>query len=240
MAKIFLTFLLAAGTGLPARAAEGAKFPGEAKASPKKQTVKVNEEQKVLYALGVVLGRNVAGFALKDEEMKFVLAGLHDGIRNKKLQLDMATYGPRIHEMQLARQSAAARIEKDKSKAFLEKASKEKGAQTSPFGLIYTEVQAGTGASPTAADTVRVHFKGALMDGTIFDDSIKRGKPAEFSLGAVIPCWKEGIAKMKVGGKAKFVCQSSSGYGDEGKPPYIPPGATLVYDVELIEISAKK
>ncbi len=234
MKTYFMTAAIVLGLGLNAPAAEPAKAPA------KTQTVKVTEEQKVLYALGVVLGRNVAGFDLKDEEMKFVLAGLHDGIRNKKLQVDMSVYGPKIHEMQLARQSSTAEAEKAKARAFLEKAAKEKGAQTSPFGLIYTELKEGSGASPSPADTVKVHFKGALADGTVFDDSNKRGKPADFPLGTVIPCWKEGISKMKVGGKAKFVCPSTIGYGDEGKPPFIPPGAALVYEVSLLEIVGKR
>ncbi len=102
-------------------------------------------------------------------------------------------------------------------------------------GLIYAEVAAGGGASPKANDKVRVHYRGTLVDGTEFDSSLKRGQPAEFPLGGVIPCWTEGLQKMKVGGKARLVCPSDIAYGDQGRPS-IPPGATLIFEVELLAI----
>ena len=108
-----------------------------------------------------------------------------------------------------------------------------------PSGMVYKENAAGTGKSPAASDTVKVHYRGTLTNGTEFDSSYKRGEPAEFPLNGVIPCWTEGVAKMKVGGKAKLVCPSAIAYGDRGSPPKIPGGATLVFEVELIEIVKK-
>lgn len=114
-------------------------------------------------------------------------------------------------------------------------AAKEPGAVVTSTGLVYRSLTEGKGASPAAADRVKVHYKGTLPDGTEFDSSYARNAPAEFPLNRVIPCWTEGVQKMKVGGKAKLVCPSDLAYGDRGRPS-IPPGATLVFEVELLEI----
>jgi len=97
-------------------------------------------------------------------------------------------------------------------------------------------VKAGTGAVPKATDKVKVHYRGALTDGTVFDSSIERGEPVTFPLNGVIPCWTQGLQLMKEGGKARLVCPSVLAYGDEGRPPKIKGGATLVFDVELLSI----
>ncbi|MEO1086409.1 MAG: FKBP-type peptidyl-prolyl cis-trans isomerase, partial [Acidobacteriota bacterium] len=102
-------------------------------------------------------------------------------------------------------------------------------------GLIYTELAAGTGASPTATDRVKVHYHGTLRDGTVFDSSRDRGEPVTFGLNEVIKCWTEGVAKMKVGGKAELVCPSTIAYGERAAGQ-IPPNAALVFEVELLEI----
>ena len=122
------------------------------------------------------------------------------------------------------------------SVAYLEKAAAEPGATKTPSGLVYRELRPGTGASPTAADTVKVHYRGTLIDGAEFDSSYKRNEPAEFPLNRVIPCWTEGVQKMKVGGKSQLVCPSRLAYGDEGSPPAIPGRATLIFEIELLGI----
>ena len=104
--------------------------------------------------------------------------------------------------------------------------------------MIYTEIKAGTGAQPNAASFVKVNYVGTFIDGKEFDSSVKRGQPVEFPLGQVIPCWTEGVGMMKVGGKARLVCPSEIAYGDRGRPPIIPGGATLVFEVELLEVKA--
>jgi len=121
----------------------------------------------------------------------------------------------------------------------LEAAAKEAGAEKLESGLVFKDVTPGTGASPVAADTVKVNYRGTLIDGTEFDSSYKRNQPAEFPLGGVIKCWTEGVQKMKVGGKARLVCPSAIAYGDGGHPPTIPGGATLIFEVELLEIKGK-
>ena len=115
-------------------------------------------------------------------------------------------------------------------------AAKEKGAAVTPSGLVYRSLTDGSGASPTAADTVKVHYRGTLADGTEFDSSYKRNAPAQFPLGGVIPCWTEGVQRMKVGGKAKLTCPAAIAYGARGAGGVIPPNATLQFEVELLEI----
>ena len=112
--------------------------------------------------------------------------------------------------------------------------------ETPPSGLAYESVKDGTGASPAATDTVKVHYRGTLPEGgKEFDSSYKRGEPAEFPLNRVIPCWTEGLQKMKVGGKAKLTCPPAIAYGARGAGGVIPPNATLNFEVELLGIQGK-
>jgi FKBP-type peptidyl-prolyl cis-trans isomerase FkpA len=103
-------------------------------------------------------------------------------------------------------------------------------------GLEYTELELGTGKSPNRNNVVEVHYHGTLEDGKVFDSSVDRGTPASFPLSRVIPCWTEGVAKMRVGGKSRLVCPPKIAYGARGYPPLIPPNATLTFEVELLGI----
>jgi FKBP-type peptidyl-prolyl cis-trans isomerase len=150
--------------------------------------------------------------------------------------VDVGQYSPQVKQLAQNRAASAAEIEKKEAVSFLEKIGKEKGAEKSASGLIYIPVQAGSGAAPKATDTVKVHYKGTLRDGSVFDSSIERGQPASFPLNRVVPCWTEGLQKMKVGGKAKLACPSNLAYGDRGAPPKIKPGAALLFEVELLSI----
>ena len=109
-------------------------------------------------------------------------------------------------------------------------------SHTSPSGLVMTTLVEGTGPSPTSDDVVEVHYHGTFEDGRVFDSSVERGQPARFPLNRVIPCWTEGVARMKVGGKAKLVCPPEIAYGARGAPGRIPPNSTLSFEVELIGI----
>ena len=126
--------------------------------------------------------------------------------------------------------------QKDAGAAFLAETAKKPGVQKTASGLLYEIVKAGDGPKPAATDLVKVHYKGTLIDGKEFDSSYKRDMPAEFPLNGVIPCWTEGLQLMKPGGKATLYCPSDIAYGERGFPPVIPPGATLVFDVELISV----
>jgi FKBP-type peptidyl-prolyl cis-trans isomerase FkpA len=194
------------------------------------------DADKTLYALGVTLGGNIAPYGLSAEEMEFVKRGFGDAALGVKAEVDMQTFGPKIRDMMQAHMAKKSEGEKARSKEYLDKAAKETGAQVAPSGLIYIETQKGTGPSPTPADTVKVHYRGTFTDGKEFDSSYSRNQPAEFKLNGVVACWTEGLQKMAAGGKAKLVCPSDIAYGDQGRPPTIPGGATLVFEVELLEV----
>ncbi|HEX3140317.1 MAG TPA: FKBP-type peptidyl-prolyl cis-trans isomerase [Rhizobacter sp.] len=120
-------------------------------------------------------------------------------------------------------------------------AAKEAGAVVTASGLVYRSLKDGKGASPSATDTVKVHYRGTFLDGKEFDSSYKRGQPIEFPLNGVIKCWTEGVQKMKIGGKAKLTCPPSIAYGERGAGGgIIPPNATLQFEVELIDIAPKR
>ena len=109
---------------------------------------------------------------------------------------------------------------------------------TLPSGVIFESVQAGSGASPKATDTVKVHYRGTLTDGKEFDSSYKRGQPASFPLNRVIPCWTEAVQLMKPGGKARVTCPPKTAYGERGAGSAVPPNATLIFDIELLSINS--
>jgi FKBP-type peptidyl-prolyl cis-trans isomerase FkpA len=194
------------------------------------------DEQKTLYTLGLVLSQNLAVFHLTDAELDLLKQGLTDGVLGKEKKVDVQVYAPKIQELQKSRAAVGAAGEKKAGLAFLDKAASEKGAHKTPSGLVITTIKPGTGESPKPTDKVKVHYQGTLTDGTVFDSSVQRGQPATFPLNGVIPCWTEGVQQMKVGGKSKLVCPSELAYGDRGAPPKIKPGATLVFEVELLEI----
>ncbi|MDD3935623.1 FKBP-type peptidyl-prolyl cis-trans isomerase [Rhodoferax sp.] len=123
--------------------------------------------------------------------------------------------------------------------ATLAASAKEAGAVVTGSGLVYKSVKDGTGASPRASDTVKVNYRGTFPDGKEFDSSYKRNKAIEFPLDKVIPCWTEGVQRMKVGGKAKLTCPASIAYGSRGAGGVIPPNATLLFEVELLAINSQ-
>ena len=112
-------------------------------------------------------------------------------------------------------------------------------AVTTASGLVYVSLKDGSGASPAATDKVKVHYRGTFTDGKEFDSSYKRGEPTEFPLNRVIPCWTEGVQRMKVGGKASLTCPPAIAYGERGAGGVIPPNATLVFEIELLAINGR-
>ena len=195
------------------------------------------EDQKTLYAIGLVVAQNLSQLGLSAEELEIVERGIADSVLGRTPKVDLQTYGPKLGAFVQARASAQAQVEKGKSAEFVQAAAAETGAETTDSGLVYREIKAGDGANPTATDTVKVHYHGTLRDGSVFDSSVDRGEPVQFGLNQVIPCWTEGVQKMKVGGKSRLVCPSAIAYGDQGRPG-IPPGAVLNFEVELLEIVA--
>ena len=194
------------------------------------------DDQKAFYALGVGLSKQLMQLQpLTPGEVEMINAGLGDALNGKPAKADPEQFGPKIREIAQARMKVAGEAEKKKGVEFLDKASKEKGAKKTESGLVYSETTAGTGDQPKASDTVKVNYRGTLIDGTEFDSSYKRNQPAMFPLSGVIKCWTEGLQLMKVGGKSKLVCPSDIAYGDRGNEA-IPGGAALIFEVELLEI----
>ena len=224
---MFAVMLVVAGCQTPSNSGGGAG----AGANPQ------TEDQKTLYALGLSIGRSISVFNLTPEELQYVQAGITSQVKGEEPKVKLEEYGPKFQQLAQTRSQAKAVEEKKKAQAFLDQAAKEQGVEKLPSGLVYKELQAGTGESPKATDFVKVHYKGTLTDGKEFDSSYKRNEPTQFPLNGVIPCWTEGVQKMKVGGKARLVCPSEIAYGDRGAPPNIPGGAVLVFEVELLEIS---
>ena len=198
------------------------------------------EDQKTLYTLGIAISRSLETFHLTEAELEAVTAGMTDGVLHRDPKIDVNQYGPKLQAFQQARAASGAADEKKAAQAFLDKAASEKSATKTPSGLIITTIKPGTGPSPKATDTVKVHYHGTLTDGTVFDSSVDRKEPATFPLNGVIPCWTEGLQLMKVGGKSRLVCPSNLAYGDRGAAGgKIKPGAALVFDVELLDIVKK-
>jgi FKBP-type peptidyl-prolyl cis-trans isomerase FkpA len=207
--------------------------------APLAASAQKTEEEKTLYAIGYILGERIHQLQLSKALLKLVDQGYNDGKTGTKAKIDPHERQQQISEFAQKRQKEVAAKtvgpEKQKGKAFADKAAKEQGAQRLPSGVVFRTVKPGTGPTPKETDKVKVNYEGKLVDGTVFDSSYKRGQPAEFPLNGVIKCWTEGVGKMKVGEEAQLVCPSDTAYGDMGRPS-IPPGATLVFKVELLGI----
>lgn len=194
-----------------------------------------NDDEKVLYAIGLALSQRLADYGLTEADLSHIQSGLADGVLGRTPKYDLEEWGPKIDAMLEARRGAFVAKEKAAGDAFLAEAAKQPGAVKTDSGLIYVEAEVGTGAQPTETDTVKIHYTGRFRDGRVFDSS-KEGEPATFPLGGVIPCFREGLSRMKVGGKAKLICPSELAYGEQGMPPFIPPSAVLTFEVELLDI----
>ena len=194
------------------------------------------DEEKTLYYLGKLLSRNISVFYLTPAELEIVKQGLTDAIVGNPLDFDSKIYSEKIQQLGEARKKVQDEKKASIGKEFLDKAAMEKGAVKTESGLVYLSLNEGTGATPNTTDTVKVNYRGTLMDGKEFDSSYKREEPIEFKLDSVIKCWTEGVQKIKVGGKAKLVCPASIAYGRQGAGGIIPPDATLIFEIELLDI----
>jgi FKBP-type peptidyl-prolyl cis-trans isomerase FkpA len=193
------------------------------------------EEQKTLYAVGEIVGRQLGVLNLTPAELEYVKMGLGDVVAGNKPLVDVEAYREQIQKFALDRRNAEGERLAALSKAYTDKAAKEKGAVKTPSGIVYIPLKEGTGAKPTATDKVQVNYRGTLVDGREFDSSYAAGHPAEFPLNGVIKCWTEGLQMMKVGGKARLICPPDLAYGERGSG-MIPANSTLVFDVELLDI----
>lgn len=221
----------------PAAAKPAAPKAAGAAAAPKAQPVaEMSDDQKTIYALGLLVQRSLKTFDFDAAELEVLKRAITDAAAGTPA-LTLDEWGPRVQPFAQARGLRAAEKEKVASAAYLTTAAAATGAVRTDTGLVYTELTAGTGQAPAATDVVRVHYRGTLRDGTEFDSSYARNEPTEFPLNRVIPCWTQGVQRMKVGGKARLVCPADLAYGENGNQD-IPGGAALVFEVELLAVVA--
>lgn len=200
------------------------------------QSTPKTDDEKAFYSIGTgMAGQFQSLKPISDRELDLLMQGFRDALAGKTLAVEQQEGARVVQAMVSKRQAKALALEKTASAEFVAAETKKSGAKATESGLIYREIKAGNGASPNPADRVRVHYHGTLRDGSVFDSSVDRGQPAEFPLNQVIPCWTEGVAMMKVGGKSQLVCPATIAYGERGRPG-IPGGAALSFEVELLEI----
>ena len=201
-------------------------------------------DEQVFEAFGYLVGQRIgiADFELTAGEKAAALKGLEAAFSGEKGKFSPETFGPEIQRVlggrQKAAQAKASAKAEGESAAFFADLKKNPKILSTPSGLYYEVIQAGSGEKPKPTDTVKVHYTGKLIDGTKFDSSVDRGEPAEFPLNGVIPGWTEGLQLVGVGGKLKLYIPSKLGYGEQGAGGSIPPNATLIFDIELLEIKA--
>jgi FKBP-type peptidyl-prolyl cis-trans isomerase len=202
-----------------------------------------SEDDKTFYSMGVLMGSRLQTVDLKENEMNMIVQGLKDSAKGQENKdIDIAAYRGKVQSIFRARMQKNNDKYKKEGKDFLEKFVSSDGGQKTKTGIGYKVLKPGSGAKPKASDTVEVHYHGTLIDGKVFDSSVERKKKISFPLNRVIKCWTEGMQLVGVGGKIRLVCPSELAYGDQGAPPKIPGGSTLVFDVELFSIKddAKK
>lgn len=199
---------------------------------------------KISYALGLTIGQQMESMGIKDTlVIEDFAAGIMDMLKKNKFQVDpqeaqeiLNTFFSELQEKQEAAQAEACKGVKEAGEKFLKENAMKDGVVVTPSGLQYKVLKEGTGNQPKASDTVRCHYEGTLIDGTVFDSSYQRGEPADFGLRQVIAGWTEGVALMKEGAKYRFFIPYNLAYGERGAGGMIPGYAALIFDVELIEV----
>jgi len=204
---------------------------GKSNANPSQGSI----GKEASYALGMNFGSSLKEGNIYPDWDEFV-QGMKDYLYENKLRYSMEEASRIFYEAYNANTEKINEANKQEGIAFLEKNKQKPGIITTGSGLQYEILTPGYGAQPTAADVVRVHYKGTLINGTEFDSSYSRGQPIEFPLNGVIPGWTEGLQLMNVGSKFRLFIPSDLGYGEDGAGSLIPPNSTLIFEVELLDI----
>lgn len=198
---------------------------------------------KLSYALGLGIGHQLAQMGASDlniddfaAAIKDVIAGNELKVSNRDAQTIVQQYFAEMEQKQNAEREEKGKAAKDAGEKYLADNAKKDGVVTLPSGLQYKVVSEGSGKQPKATDSVKCHYEGFLIDGTVFDSSVQRGEPATFGLQQVIAGWTEGLQLMKEGAKYRFFIPYHLGYGASGAGSSIPPYAALIFDVELIKV----
>ena len=198
---------------------------------------------KVSYALGLGIGQQLAQMGATDlnvddfaQSIKDVLAGRELKVSHREAQQIVQDYFAKKEEVLNAERNAKGKAAKEEGEKYLALNAKKEGVVTLPSGLQYQVLREGNGKKPSAKDSVKCHYEGFLIDGTVFDSSVQRGEPATFGLQQVIAGWTEGLQLMQEGAKYRFFIPYRLAYGEGGAGAMIPPFATLIFDVELIEV----
>ena len=221
-------------------AASAASGPAAASASAPAAASDVlagmTEQQKASYLIGYLQGRQLGeANAILDFDQATLVKGLQAGMASQPLPVSDEEANNILQQYHNAQMGKMATRQLEEGKAFLEANKAKEGVKTTPSGLQYSVKTEGTGKQPNAKSTVTVHYEGRLLDGTVFDSSIKRGEPATFKLDGVIKGWTEGLQLMKEGGEYTLYIPAELAYGDKGNPS-IPPNSVLVFDVKLIKV----
>jgi FKBP-type peptidyl-prolyl cis-trans isomerase FklB len=198
-----------------------------------------NDEKKVSYGFGLQFGQQLLRNQFDGFSLEAVVAGMTDILEKNEIQVSEAELNNAYTSVQQALQEKAAQQAKqmaELSLTFLAENAKREGVQVTESGLQYEVLEEGTGEKPSAESTVKTHYHGTFINGTVFDSSIERGEPAEFGVSQVIKGWTEALQMMPVGSKWRLAIPSELAYGDAGAPPSIPGGAALVFDVHLLDI----
>lgn len=189
------------------------------------------------YSLGILLAQNLKQQGLDSVDVNTLSKGIDDVLAGNDLKVDLQEANRIVQEYMQAAQAKQYEGVIAEGKAFLEANAQKEGIQTTASGLQYRVVQEGTGATPADTSSVTVHYTGKLIDGTVFDSSLKRGEPTTFGVNQVIAGWTEGLQLMKEGAKYEFYIPYNLAYGERGAGGAIPPYATLIFEVELISVN---
>ena len=191
---------------------------------------------KISYALGLGIGHQLKNMGIENFSVEDFAQSIKDVMEEKATAMTSQEAQTLLNTYFQEKQKAESQKAISEGKAFLEENAKKEGVVTTKSGLQYEILIEGTGKQPKATDTVRCHYEGSLINGSVFDSSYKRGEPAEFGLNQVIPGWTEGVQLMKEGAKYRFYIPYLLGYGENGAGSSIPPYSTLIFDVELIKV----
>lgn len=201
-----------------------------------------DQKEKISYMLGMNVGRQLKSTGLEINTETY-LRGLQDALSGGKVLLTdeearqvMQAFRSEMDAKRMEKRKSEGEKHKKDGDAFLAENKKKEGVKVTPSGLQYKVLATGSGPKPTPSDTVVTHYRGTLIDGTEFDSSYKRGEPATFGTTSVIKGWTEALTNMTVGSKWQLFIPGELAYGEMGRPPQIPPSATLLFDIELIEI----